>query len=418
MLFILLEEQPITALNTQLSRQQLEDIQGIVLNNGPGLLGGSDSLLIELNEQESNALLTYLIRQVINTDNEWIEGLGAELAFQSELATLHGSVALKPSILGNYLNFSARFVVDGEQLMLTGLQLSSHEIPAFIVQTLLDKLRSALSTYPNFQLASAVLASINSIRIADQHIEFGLNWESESLLSLQGLVRQLLIDPQTAEQLLSYQRRLQEILTDIPGNRRSASLIELLAPLFSHALVTPGNPQEENRAIFTVLSAYVLSELELADLLGPLSTELDQARQLRITLESRNDLPRHLIASAAIAAYADNDLADILAVYKEVQDSRTSSGFSFSDMTANRVGTRLGILSNASESAAENLQRFFAAVEREDSFMPPVGRPDGISEEEFIRRYGSRNSEAYDLRISDIEQEIDELPVFQANSLP
>ena len=100
------------------------------------------------------------------------------------------------------------------------------------------------------------------------------------------------------------------------------------------------------------------------------------------------------------------------------QDSRTSSGFSFSDMTANRVGTRLGILSNASESAAENLQRFFAAVEREDSFMPPVGRPDGISEEEFIRRYGSRNSEAYDLRISDIEQEIDELPVFQANSLP
>ncbi len=48
-------------------------------------------------------------------------------------------------------------------------------------------------------------------------------------------------------------------------------------PLFSHALATPGRPQEENRAIFTVLCAYVLSELDLADLLGPLSAELEPA---------------------------------------------------------------------------------------------------------------------------------------------
>jgi hypothetical protein len=418
MFFTLLEEQPASALNTQLSRQNLEDIQGIVLNNGPGLLGGSETLLIELNEQESNALLTYLIRQGLNADNQWLEGLGANLTYQPELLSLEGTVAINLIISRSYLNFSARFIAEDNHFILAGLQLSDHEIPAFIFQPLLDAVKDFVSTDPNFRLASAILASINSIRIADQHIEFNLNWESESLLSLQSLARQLLIDPLTAEQLLSYQRRLQEILAGLPENRRSASLMEVLVPLFSHALAMPGRPKEENRAIFTVLCAYVLTELNLADLLGPLSAELSQPRQLRITLESRDDLPRHLIASAAIAAYADNDLADILAFYKEVQDSRTSSGFSFSDMSANRVGTRLGILSNTSESAAENLQRFFAKVQREDAFMPLVGGPDGISEVEFIRRYGSRNSEAYELRIREIEQKIDALPVFQANRLP
>ncbi len=75
----LLVEQPDSALNTQLQSAKLEDIQGIVLNNGPGLLGGSETYLIELNEQESNALLTYLIRQGLNADNQWLEGLGARL---------------------------------------------------------------------------------------------------------------------------------------------------------------------------------------------------------------------------------------------------------------------------------------------------------------------------------------------------
>ena len=164
-----------------------------------------------------------------------------------------------------------------------------------------------------------------------------------------------------------------------------------------------------------VLSCYLLDELDLEDLLGSSVTANELPRQLRITLESRDDLPRHLIASAAIAAYGDDDLANILSIFKEVQDSRTSSGFSFSDITANLIGTRLGRLSMQDADTAEQLQQFFAQVSDERDYIPLLGRPDGISEAEFLSAYGNRNSEAYRLRINEIEASIEQLTVFKAN---
>ena len=37
-------------------------------------------------------------------------------------------------------------------------------------------------------------------------------------------------------------------------------------------------------------------------------------------------------------------MANMLSIYKEVHDSRSNSGFSFSDITANQIGTRIGEL--------------------------------------------------------------------------
>ena len=148
-------------------------------------------------------------------------------------------------------------------------------------------------------------------------------------------------------------------------------------------------------------------------LVGSKAIRKEAPRVLRITRESRDDLPRHIIASAAISAYADNDLANILSIYKEVHDSRSNSGFSFSDITANQIGTRIGELATSDQNSAIKVQRFFAAVELESEYMPPVGRPDGISEAEFTAQYGSRSSDAYLNRLKMIETTIEQLPIFQ-----
>ena len=120
-----------------------------------------------------------------------------------------------------------------------------------------------------------------------------------------------------------------------------------------------------------------------------------------------------MIGSAAIAAYADNDLANMLSVFKEVQDSRRNSGFSFSDITANQIGTRIGELAGRNQNTAIQLQRFFSQLEFEIDYMPLVGRPDGISEAEFIDLYGNRNSDVYLNRMAIIETTINQLPIFQ-----
>ena len=156
-----------------------------------------------------------------------------------------------------------------------------------------------------------------------------------------------------------------------------------------------------------------MDELAIEDLVGPEAATTTIPKPLRVTLEARDDLPRHLIASAAIAAYADNDMANILSIYKEVHDSRSNSGFSFSDITANQIGTRIGELATSNQNSAIQLQRFFAEVERESEYMLPVGRPDGISEAEFTAQYGSRSSDAYLNRLETIETAIEQLPIFQ-----
>lgn len=414
LVFALLVDSAEVTINPPPSPQELERMQGIVLRNGPGLLSNNSNLLIELNEDESNALINYLSRQGQSSVQQWLEGMGGRLELEPGEAILHGTLAFKPSVLGQYLNFSAHFGIIENRPVLNRLQLAEHDIPAFIYLPLLDAALQALSWEPNFQLARSVLESVNRIELADQSMSFSLDWQSERLLRLQALARRSLIDSMTTELLLSYQGVLLETLSALPEDLNTTSLNSLLVPIFSHASQSPGNPQEENQAIFMILSCYLLTELSLEDLLGPEAASFEASRQLRITLESRDDLPRHLIASAAIAAYANDELANILAVFKEVQDSRTDSGFSFSDMTANRVGTRLGMLSSANSGTATSLQQFFAQDLDEQAYMPLVGRPDGISEAEFIERYGSRSSANYLQRLSEIEAEIDELSVFQS----
>jgi hypothetical protein len=55
-------------------------------------------------------------------------------------------------------------------------------------------------------------------------------------------------------------------------------------------------------------------------------------------LNRHDDFPKHFIISAALAATAGGSLSDAVGVYKEIEDSRGGSGFSFNDIAADRVG--------------------------------------------------------------------------------
>lgn len=45
-----------------------------------------------------------------------------------------------------------------------------------------------------------------------------------------------------------------------------------------------------------------------------------------------------------LAAYAGTPLADVVGLFKEMEDSRGGSGLSFNDIAADRAGTRMGEL--------------------------------------------------------------------------
>jgi len=133
-----------------------------------------------------------------------------------------------------------------------------------------------------------------------------------------------------------------------------------------------------------------------------------------VTLAGRDDFPKHFLISAAIASEAGSPLADAIGVYKEIDDSRGGSGFSFNDIGADRAGTRFGEVASRSPERARKLARALAAGAAESDFMPDVSDlPEFMQEAEFKRRYGGVGGPGYARMMATIEARVASLPLLR-----
>jgi hypothetical protein len=133
-----------------------------------------------------------------------------------------------------------------------------------------------------------------------------------------------------------------------------------------------------------------------------------------VTLAGRDDFPKHFLISAAIAAEAGSELADVIGVYKEIEDSRRGSGFSFNDIGADRAGTRFGEEASRSAERARRLARALASGVKESDFMPDVADlPEFLPEAEFVRRFGGLDGPGYKRMMARIEARVAALPLLQ-----
>jgi hypothetical protein len=97
-------------------------------------------------------------------------------------------------------------------------------------------------------------------------------------------------------------------------------------------------------------------------------------------------------------------------LYKELQDARGGSGFSFPDLAADRAGTRFGERAVADASSAARLQELAGSGWRDDSLMPAWrDLPEGLQEDAFRRRFGGQDTDAYREVTTEIERRLDAL---------
>ncbi len=127
-----------------------------------------------------------------------------------------------------------------------------------------------------------------------------------------------------------------------------------------------------------------------------------------LTLRGRRDFAQHFVLSAGIAAAGGSRLADAVGLFKELDDSRGGSGFSFTDLAADRAGVRFA--EAATGPAAAHVQAVMSTRPQESSFMPDTrGLPERMPEAEFARRFGGVDSSRYREIADDIERRIDAL---------
>jgi hypothetical protein len=101
-------------------------------------------------------------------------------------------------------------------------------------------------------------------------------------------------------------------------------------------------------------------------------------------------------------------------LYKEIDDSRYGSGFSFNDLAADRAGTKFGEKAVANEDSAQQLHRRLTLGLEDRDLMPEwKDLPEFLSEAEFKRRFTSIDSPAYRALMQKIEQRAADLSVLR-----
>ena len=132
--------------------------------------------------------------------------------------------------------------------------------------------------------------------------------------------------------------------------------------LFQLAAERGGDIGAEHRAAIIVMAFYVNGK-GLGAII-PAARQWPTPLPLGVTLADRGDLAQHFTISAALAATAGSPLADAVGLYKELDDSRSGSGFSFSDLAADRAGTRFGALATGPDMGLRNISRQLQSLDK------------------------------------------------------
>ena len=213
------------------------------------------------------------------------------------------------------------------------------------------------------------------------------------------------------ERLRAYHERIATVAAAAPAQ---VSLTTFFGPLFDLAArrAADGDPIIESRAALMALTFYVNNWP--IEAFVPEARAWPRAARRTVALSGRQDLAQHFIVSALIAAASGTPTAEAAGLYKEMNDARRGSGFSFSDLAADKAGTRFGDLAGQSADTARRLYARIASGTTEVDLMPSItGLPDNLSEAEFTRRFTGDAAPAYEALVADIDRRVGALPLFQ-----
>ncbi|TDI77801.1 MAG: hypothetical protein E2O81_04075 [Betaproteobacteria bacterium] len=327
----------------------------------------------------------------------------AQVTLANHSAHVLLSIPTPGNPLGAYLNLEATLIETEGMLQPRSVHVGKLALPDFLTDMFMSQLIRWLRQSPEYRLG---LDALQKIRISRSELNVTYHWKGGFYQEM----RASIVSEKEREQLFFYHSLLIE--NSRRGVTTAVSLAEILPPFLGLAAErsVTGNALAENRAAILVVTFYTL-ERSLKSLIPEAAAWPSPVRRT-VTVSGRNDFAKHFMISATIAAYADTALSDAVGLYKEIEDSRTGSGFSFNDIAADRAGTRFGEKAVASIDLAQQLQQRVASGLRDSDLMPPWSDlPEFMPEGEFKRRFGGIGTPAYQQMIQEIDQRVSILGV-------
>ncbi|BDT67259.1 hypothetical protein os1_14340 [Comamonadaceae bacterium OS-1] len=350
---------------------------------------------LQLGEDDLNLAVAYLASHRPQTRGQ--------VLLQDGSATLRASTFLPPNPFGDYLNIQAVLRETPGTPQVEQLLLGRLAVPPKIANQLLRFGLWRLQASP----AAAAADSIQHVGVRNGVLSVQFVWNDAIPAQLQAA----LVPPEVQARLQAYQGRLVEVAAQ-PGPRSLtlAALVQPLLELATQRVDDKNSLADEHRAALVALAFYVNGKGMAAIL--PAARTWPRPAPRTTMLAGRTDTAQHFSISAALAATAGSPLADMVGVYKELDDAQGGSGFSFNDLAADRAGTRLGEL--ATGAGVQKLQQRLAQGLTDADLLPKVSDlPEDLQAAEFQKRFGGVDGPGYKKMATEIERRIAALGLYR-----
>ena len=335
--------------------------------------------------------------------NRFVKG-SAQVTLADHNAHILLSIPTLWNPMGDYLNVEATLVETEEIPQPRSVQVGNLVLPDLFTNMLMSQVIYWLRQIPRYRIG---LDALLKIKISQNKLNVVYRWEGGFTQEMRASV----VSDQERKQLFQYHSLLTKNSL-LHNTETTVSLSEILPPLLNLAVKRSetGNASEENRAAILVATLYTLGR-SLKSITPEAATWSNPVKRV-VTVSGRDDFAKHFMVSATIAAYADTTLSNVVGLYKEIEDSRTGSGFSFNDIAADRAGTKFGEKAVASEDLARQLQRRVASGLIDSDLMPHWSDlPEFMPEVEFKRRFGGVGAPAYKQMMQKIDKRVSVLGV-------
>ena len=397
--WLILENKPAIEPPAEFHRADLAWIKSLFQKHDPRSQTPDMVYSIQLDETELNRLLNYAV------ELHRVSGIAAELT--PGLATLTATLTMPANPFGRFLNITADVADVPGGIRIQSLQLGNLPLPGFLADWTARLVHTWLRRDPTY---AALVDAFSRVSFRENQATLDYRWQPELLTRIERKSAELLIAPEDQARMIAYAGQLDALVKRYPQGS-TVPLVQVIAPLFAHANALGRNAAEENRAALTAVAAY-LSGISLTRLLEGDSKSIRRAPRVLLSLHGRRDFAEHFMISAALTVNGSSRMANAIGLIKEEEDANKGSGFSFTDLAANRAGVRLGERATA-ETAARVQQQL--ATARSDADLLPDFRnlPEFMPQAEFERRFGPVGSPRYQKIIDRIDARLATHPLTQ-----
>lgn len=397
-----LQAQPLVQVGGQPTSGDVSRARTLLKKLDPRGQAAGELRSLEVLERDLAFVLDYAIGRLLPA--------GADVDLRPGNATVLLTAQVPDNPVGRFFNVRLDLAQVPGGIDVEGLRLGELQVPRSVARATGWLARKALQ---NDEALRVVLESVNGFRVTEDRLIVVYQWRPELVDRVKSRGRALLVDGADRERLLAYTARIAATTRKglLPGK---VPLNDLLQPVFQEArdrTGSRGDAAAENRAAIVALMLYVQG-VDVARFLDEPADARYRSRARTLTLRGRTDFVHHFLISAGIAAAGGGRLADAVGLFKELDDSRGGSGFSFTDLAANRAGVRFA--ESATGPNASRVQTLLASGTDESLVMPPVkDLPEFMPEDEFVRRFGGPGDARYQAVADEIERRISGLALHQ-----